>query len=138
MAPSERTFGVGRRTADRAVPPDVHHDSRRGKGGSLPARSRDADVHKLCFLHRARGLGFSVEECRALLTLYQDRNRASADVKSIARTHLERIELKIEELQSMRKTLGHLIHCCDGDDRPDCPILDDLAGLPAHQNENAA
>ncbi len=98
----------------------------------------DADVHKLCFLHRARGLAFSVEECRALLTLYEDRNRASADVKSIARTHLERIELKIEELQSMHKTLGHLIHCCDGDDRPDCPILDDLAGLPAHQNENAA
>jgi MerR family transcriptional regulator, copper efflux regulator len=98
----------------------------------------DADVHKLCFLHRARGLGFSVKECRALLTLYEDRNRASADVKSIARTHLERIELKIEELQSMHKTLGHLIHCCDGDDRPDCPILDDLAGLPAHQNENAA
>jgi MerR family copper efflux transcriptional regulator len=92
----------------------------------------DADVHKLCFLHRARGLGFSVEECRALLTLYED------DVKSIARTHLERIKLKIEELQSMRKTLGYLIHCCDGDDRPDCPILNDLAGLPAHQNENAA
>ena len=98
----------------------------------------DADVHKLCFLHRARGLGFSVKACRALLTLYEDRNRASADVKSIARTHLERIELKIEKLQSMHKTLGHLIHCCDGDDRPDCPILDDLAGLPAHQNENAA
>lgn len=93
----------------------------------------DADVHKLCFLHRARGLGFSVEECRALLTLYGDRNRASADVKNIASAHLERIELKIKELQSMHQTLEHLVHNCDGDDRPDCPILDDLAGNPIFQ-----
>lgn len=91
----------------------------------------DADIHKLGFLHRARGLGFTVEECRALLTLYEDQNRASADVKRIASSHLARIELKLAELKSMRRTLKHLIECCDGDDRPDCPILDDLAGAKA-------
>jgi Cu(I)-responsive transcriptional regulator len=86
------------------------------------------EVHKLRFLHRARGLGFSIEECRALLALYADRGRASADVKKIAERHLARIEAKIAELQSLHRTLGHLVHCCEGDSRPDCPILDDLAG----------
>ncbi len=88
----------------------------------------ETDVHKLAFLHRARGLGFSVEECRTLLSLYQDRHRASADVKTIAEGHLARIESKIAELQSLRRTLAHLIEACHGDARPDCPILDDLAG----------
>lgn len=87
-----------------------------------------SDIHKLGFLQRARGLGFSVEDCRALLTLYEDRNRASADVKEIANTHLSRIEAKLSELQSLHDVLKHLVDCCDGDDRPDCPILDDLAG----------
>ncbi len=88
----------------------------------------DADVHTLAFLHRARSLGFSVEECRTLLSLYRDRHRASADVKSVAEGHLARIEGKIAELESLRRTLSHLIEACHGDRRPDCPILDDLAG----------
>jgi len=91
----------------------------------------ETDVHKLAFLHRARGLGFSVEECRALLSLYQDRHRASSDVKRIAQDHLARIENKITELESLRRTLAHLVEACHGDTRPDCPILDDLAGAGA-------
>lgn len=98
----------------------------------------EADVHKLGFLQRARGLGFSVEECRTLLTLYEDRNRASADVKRVATTHLQRIEAKLDELVSLRKVLAHLIDCCDGDDRPDCPILDGLAGTNLDTSEKVA
>ncbi len=86
------------------------------------------DVHILRFVHRARGLGFSVEECRELLALYRDRNRASADVKAIATRHVADIERKIDELHSLRETLGVLIRKCHGDEWPDCPILDDLAG----------
>lgn len=86
------------------------------------------DVHKLAFLGRARSLGFSIEECRALLALYEDEGRASSEVKQVAETHLEQIERKIAELQGMRATLARLIHRCHGDERPDCPILDDLSG----------
>lgn len=86
------------------------------------------DVHRLAFLKRARGLGFSIEECRQLMELYRDRNRASHDVKEIAVAHVETIEAKIRELESMRRTLGKLISACHGDHRPDCPILDDMAG----------
>jgi MerR family copper efflux transcriptional regulator len=85
------------------------------------------DLHKLRFLQRARGLGFSVEDCRVLLSLYGDRNRASADVKKIAKTHLDEIERKIAELQSLRDTLSDLVQSCHGDDRPNCPIINDLA-----------
>tara|TARA_Y100000766_G_C18838657_1_gene571845 strand:+ start:572 stop:937 length:366 start_codon:yes stop_codon:yes gene_type:complete len=98
----------------------------------------EADVHKLGFLQRARALGFSVDECRTLLTLYEDQNRASVDVKRIATMHLQRIEAKLEELVSLRKVLAHLIECCDGDDRPDCPILDGLAGRTLETPENVA
>ncbi len=85
------------------------------------------DVHKLAFLARARALGFSVEECRALLGLYEDETRASEDVKRLAQGHLARIDAKIGELQSLRVTLADLIEACAGDHRPDCPILADLA-----------
>jgi len=91
----------------------------------------EADIHRLAFLHRARSLGFSVEDCRALLSLYHDRDRASADVKTIAEGHLARIEDKIAELESLRRTLSHLVEACHGDTRPSCPILDDLAGAGA-------
>ncbi|WP_339949473.1 Cu(I)-responsive transcriptional regulator [uncultured Albimonas sp.] len=87
-----------------------------------------ADAHKLAFLARSRSLGFSIEECRTLLALYEDRDRASADVKRVAQTHLDEIDRKIAELQAMRATLTTLVHRCHGDDRPDCPILSDLAG----------
>lgn len=88
----------------------------------------EIDVHKLNFIHRARSLGFSVDACRTLLSLYEDDGRASADVKAIAQEHLEQIETKIEELQSLHGTLKHLVDHCAGDHRPDCPIIDGLAG----------
>ena len=87
-----------------------------------------SDVHRLRFLHRARNLGFSIDECRLLLSLYSDRNRASADVKAVAEQKLVEIDAKIRELQSLKNALQSLVDCCHGDDRPDCPILDDLAG----------
>ena len=86
------------------------------------------EVHVLRFVKRARTLGFSVEETATLLGLWQDKARASAEVKDIATGHIVALETKIAELQGMVKTLKHLAHCCGGDDRPDCPILDDLAG----------
>lgn len=89
------------------------------------------DIHTLKFLSRARGLGFTIEDCRDLLSLYDDRSRVSAEVKRIAANHLERIERKIAELEGIRRTLQHLIASCHGDDRPDCPIIDDLAS-PHH------
>lgn len=89
---------------------------------------READTHKLVFLARARSLGFTIEDCRVLISLYEDRNRASADVKEIAGRHMRSIDRKVAELQSMRHTLAHLIQACEGDHRPECPILDDLAG----------
>jgi len=91
------------------------------------------EVHVLRFIKRARTLGFSVEETAALLELWQDRTRASAEVRDIASTHIAALETKIAELQGMVRTLSHLVHCCAGDNRPDCPILDDLAGTPAQQ-----
>jgi len=97
-------------------------------------RFSERDAHKLRFLHRARGLGFTISECRVLLSLYEDEMRASADVKAIASGHLERIDHKIAELRSLRQALGTLVENCHGDGRPDCPILDDLAG---HRNHGA-
>ncbi len=91
----------------------------------------DREVHKLVFLARARSLGFTIEACRALLALYEDRGRASADVKELAQRHLAEIDRKIVELNGMRGALGHLVARCHGDDRPDCPIIDDLAGAAA-------
>ncbi len=91
------------------------------------------EVHVLRFIKRARMLGFSVEETGALLTLWQDKSRASGEVREIASGHIAALETKITELESMVKTLRHLVHCCHGDNRPDCPILDDLAGAPAHK-----
>lgn len=92
---------------------------------------RDYDeqaVHKLRFVQRARGLGFSVEECRTLLSLYEDRARASKDVKAVAIAKLADIDERIAHLESLRAALAHLIAHCHGDERPECPILDDLAG----------
>ena len=91
-------------------------------------RFNEQDIHKLRFLQRARSLGFTIGECRVLLSLYEDADRASADVKAIALGHLAGIDRKIAELQSLRSALGDLIEACHGDHRPDCPILDDLAG----------
>lgn len=84
------------------------------------------DMRTLAFIRRARSLGFSVEEVRDLLDLWRDRSRKSAAVKAMATHHIEALERKIEELQSMRKALADLVRRCRGDSRPDCPILDDL------------
>jgi Cu(I)-responsive transcriptional regulator len=88
---------------------------------------RESDIHKLAFLGRARTLGFSIEDCRTLLDLYEDESRESAQVKSVAKEHLTAIDRKIAQLKSMRQTLSHLVDACQGDHRPDCPILEDLA-----------
>lgn len=88
------------------------------------------DVETLRFIARARGLGFSVSDVANLLALWRDTHRASAQVKDLASQHLAGIDRKIAELQSMRGTLVDLIERCHGDDRPDCPILTDLASEP--------
>lgn len=88
----------------------------------------EKDIHRLRFVQRARSLGFSIEECRLLLSLYQDKNRASSDVKALALDKVGEIDRKISELQSLRLTLSSLAEKCHGDAKPDCPIIDDLAG----------
>ena len=107
--------------------------------GLLPAVGRTdsgyrqytgADVHALRFIGRARTLGFSMEEIRELLGLWQDKGRASAHVKRIAQAHIDDLGERIAAMQAMQRTLQSLVHCCHGDQRPDCPILDDLAAAP--------
>ena len=85
------------------------------------------EVHTLRFIRRARDLGFSVKDISQLLALWQDRNRASADVKAFALQHIDELNTKIAELEAMVKTLEHLASNCQGNNRPDCPILDGLA-----------
>ena len=97
------------------------------RGDNGYRRFRDSDAHKLTFLGRARNLGFSIEECRDLLALWEDRDRASADVRAIAQTHLDEISVKIVALTAMQATLADLVQACHGDHRPDCPILNGLA-----------
>lgn len=99
-----------------------------GRSNGNYRRYGEPEVQILRFIARARSLGFSVDEIAKLLELYRDRRRASAEVKRIAGAHIADIDRKIEELKAMRKTLSHLVVKCHGDERPDCPILDDLAG----------
>jgi Cu(I)-responsive transcriptional regulator len=101
---------------------------RPGRGANGYRAFSPQDAHKLAFLGRARSLGFSIEDCRTLLSLYEDRSRASANVKRLAREHLDSIAEKIAALEAMRGTLQTLVAQCHGDGRPDCPILDGLAG----------
>ncbi|MBD8065109.1 Cu(I)-responsive transcriptional regulator [Devosia sp. PTR5] len=91
----------------------------------------DHDIHALRFINRARDLGFSVEQMRDLLALWRDRSRASADVKSIALEHVARLNEKALALQAMSRTLEHLAENCHGDDRPDCPIIEEFSVSPA-------
>ena len=104
--------------------------------GLLPAVPRtdagyrqygEAQIHTLRFIRRARLLGFSMVEIAELLKLWQNQGRASADVKRIALAHVADLERRIAEMQAMRQTLQELAHCCQGDHRPDCPILSGLA-----------
>jgi MerR family transcriptional regulator, copper efflux regulator len=104
--------------------------------GLLPAVNRsesgyrlysDSDVHTLRFIKRARDLGFSMTAIGELVNLWQRRERSSAQVKQIAESHLKALRQRIDQLQAMERSLVRLTNCCHGDDRPDCPILDDLA-----------
>ena len=87
----------------------------------------EADIHTLRFIKRARDLGFGMDAIGELVGLWHDRRRSSASVRQIAQMHVAELETRIAALQSMQQTLAHLVHCCHGDARPDCPILDDLA-----------
>ena len=99
-----------------------------------------SEVHRLGFIRRARDLGFSMEEIRNLLKLWGDRDRSSADVKALTLAHVGELEQKIAALGEMRDTLMHLVDCCDGDHRPDCPIIKGLEGkvpLPEGHHHHA-
>lgn len=108
--------------------------------GLLPAAQRtdsgyrqygDVDVQTLRFIRHSRDLGFSLPEIAQLVSLWQDRSRPSREVKALAKTHIRELEEKAQELLAMKAALEHLVHCCRGDDRPECPIIETLA------NENA-
>lgn len=115
--------------------------------GLLPPASRtdagyrqysERDVNMLRFIRHARDLGFSLGQIRELLELWQNRRRSSRQVKALAEAHVAEIDMKLAELQGMRATLAHLVHCCHGDERPDCPIIDTLeAQAPVRVGEGA-
>jgi len=100
-----------------------------------PAQRTDAgyrqygerDLHTLRFIRRSRDLGFSIDEIRGLLGLWQDRERTSRQVKVLAQSHIDDLDRKVRELLEMKATLETLVHCCRGDERPDCPIIEELA-----------
>lgn len=96
----------------------------------------DKDVHALRFISRARDLGFSVDQMADLLALWRDRSRASADVKAIALQHIEALDEKARALQAMSHTLRHLADHCNGDDRPECPIIEEFAEAAATPSAN--
>lgn len=104
--------------------------------GLLPAPARsqsgyrqysERELHQLRFIHSARQLGFSMEQVAQLLALWQDRSRSSSEVEILAQQHLQELEQKIADLQAMHDTLAELAHCCQGDERPECPIINSLA-----------
>lgn len=90
---------------------------------------RDTDIHTLRFVRRARALGFSMGDIKELLSLWQNKSRSSASVKKVAGQHVEELKRRLAELTAMVRTLEHLARHCQGDHRPDCPILDDLAAI---------
>ena len=105
--------------------------------GLLPAPYRtesgyrqysETDVHTLRFIRHARDLGFSIPQITELVGLWQNRRRPSRSVKALAEAHIRALEKKTQELIAMKATLEHLVHCCSGDDRPDCPILEGVSG----------
>lgn len=96
------------------------------------------DVETLRFIRSSRDLGFQVDQIKALLALWRDRNRASSDVKKVALIHVEELEAKMRQLQDMADTLRHLAHNCHGDNRPDCPIIQELANSSAEQSFSPA
>jgi Cu(I)-responsive transcriptional regulator len=128
-------FNIGQAASQSGVSAKMvrHYESL----GLLPAVHRtdagyrqygEKEVHTLRFIRRARTLGFSMLEIAELLKLWQNQQRASADVKRIALAHVADLERRIAEMEAMRQTLAELAHCCAGNNRPDCPILSGLAG----------
>lgn len=87
----------------------------------------DKEINTLRFIRQSRELGFSIEQIRELLGLWLNRRRPSRQVKALAQAHIQELDQKLQDLQTMKATLEHLVHCCHGDDRPECPILDMLA-----------
>ena len=146
MTTSEATMNIGDAARASGVSAKMirHYES----VGLFPHAARteagyrrygDKEVGTLRFIRHSRDLGFSIEQIRELLGLWQDRQRPSRQVKALAQAHIAELDAKLAELQAMKATLEHLVHCCHGDDRPDCPIIDSLeaaapvtAGKPAH------
>lgn len=137
MNPSAETLNIGQAAQQSGVSAKMirHYE----EIGLLPKVARSAsgyrqynarEVHSLRFIRRARDLGFSMEEIASLLRLWQNRKRASKDVKRIALARIADLQQRIAEMQALQRSLEHLAHCCHGDERPDCPILDDLALSP--------
>lgn len=136
-AKEQGLYSIGRAAELSGVTPKMirHYESL----GLIPKAARTLgdyrvytaqEVHTLRFVRRARSLGFSMEEIRGLISLWRNQRRASAEVKRLALRHVAELDSKIEELQSMRAALADLAAHCHGDQRPECPILDDLGRLP--------
>ena len=132
------SMNIGQAAQATGVTPKMirHYESL----GLLPAVARsdagyrrydERTLHTLRFIRRARDLGFSLDEIAQLLGLWADPKRASAEVRRLAERHVADLDERIARMQAMRRSLQQLVQCCHGDDRPDCPILDDLAGEPA-------
>lgn len=98
----------------------------------------DKEISTLRFIRQSRDLGFSIEQIRELLGLWQNRRRSSRQVRALAQAHLEELNSKLRELQEMKATLEHLVHCCQGDDRPDCPIIETLESTTSVVSEDHA
>lgn len=138
IAKDQGYFSIGRAAELSGVTPKMirHYESLE----LIPKAARtvgdyrvyaQSDVHVLRFIHRARSLGFSMDEISGLLGLWRNQRRASKEVKRLALKHIAELDSKIEELQAMRAVLSELAEHCHGDARPDCPILDDLSGIDA-------
>ena len=108
------------------------------RSGSGYRQYSGSEIATLRFIRRSRDLGFSIEQIRELLGLWQNRRRPSRQVKALAQAHIEELDDKIKEIQAMKATLEHLVHGCQGDDRPDCPIIETLADDQATSLEPAA
>lgn len=137
-----QTFNIGSAAKASGVSAKMirHYESiglipRAGRTGSGYRVYADRDLHSLLFIRQARNLGFSIEQIRQLLGLWQDKSRSSQDVKELAMSHVQELDERILELQRIRQTIVHLANHCHGDDRPDCPILEGLAA--GHENTEA-
>jgi MerR family copper efflux transcriptional regulator len=129
----ERIMNIGEASALTGVPAKTirYYES---AGLLHPARSAgnyrvygEREIQMLRFIQKARRLGFSVKEVENLLLLWQDKHRTSAQVRALAAAHIEEVDRKLEELRRIRETLQNLVHRCHGDERPDCPIIEELA-----------